>query len=403
VSSQRTRVASFFATVSLIALVGCSSPDTGELDLGRSSDDLAASSDLLVGDDLRIPADLTPAGDLAMPADQSVLKKELDLCTTDGDCAAPLVCRPFVKNGASRCTRTCTPTVGCLAGERCLIDAMSTQTCIGEDIGRGCNTTADCNFGCLTSQHTCTAPCTTGSDCPNGWGCMAVGSPAQRLCVQYEAPCTSTDTSACIQDAFCDLSSGLILGGCTGSCATDSDCPQRAAGAAKWSCDASSGICRRPPDVFGSFAQATTPAQYACNGAGEIVNLCNDARHIDFAQLTQPTPPAVSCSTSTPVAGSAGDACVDSCLYQGGCVYGFACTAVGSLGSNRIGLCVPSLGTGEVGAHCATDGDCVFGYCLRSTSTCSRDCTYDGVCPSGSTCTAGGGSSVEGVPFRNCQ
>jgi hypothetical protein len=56
-----------------------------------------------------------------------------------------------------------------------------------------------------------------------------------------------------------------------------------------------------------------------------------------------------------------------------------------------------------VGAACTQDGECVFGYCPSATMKCSRDCTKDGVCPGGTTCTAVGGPSVEGLPFRRCQ
>jgi hypothetical protein len=56
-----------------------------------------------------------------------------------------------------------------------------------------------------------------------------------------------------------------------------------------------------------------------------------------------------------------------------------------------------------VGAPCTKDGSCFFGYCNRSSGKCSRDCTADGLCPTGSTCTAAGGPPVDGQPFRRCQ
>ena len=107
-----------------------------------------------------------------------------------------------------------------------------------------------------------------------------------------------------------------------------------------------------------------TPAQYACdpNDADAVVNVCNDAQHIDYQAFDIPNPPGVSCSATTTTAGIATDSCVDSCRYQGSCPYGFACVGVGSVGSSRIGLCLPT-GGGEVGAPCSHDGDCVFGYC----------------------------------------
>jgi len=266
------------------------------------------------------------------------------------------------------------------------------------DVGRTCTAAATCSFGCLTSQQYCTMACASGSDCPNGYGCMTVSG--QSVCVKAEASCDATDTSSCIAAAACDMT--LLVSGCTLVCNTASDCPQRAAGFQPWTCD-TGGICRRPPDVYGPLGQGVTPTQYACDGSGDVVNICNDAQHIDFTQFIIPTPPAVSCSATMTTAGVTGDACVDSCVYQGSCAFGFACTAVGSVGADRIGLCLPSLGGGEIGGSCATDGDCVFGYCNRTAGTCTRDCTADGICTTGSTCVASGTVPVGGEPFRRCQ
>ncbi len=349
----------------------------------------------LAGLDFSVP----PTGnDLSAPP---VLKNELDLCSGDSECASSL-CRPFYKNGgASRCTRSCTSHLNCPAGERCVLDATNTMTCAGEDTGRACTGGAGCNFACVNAQY-CTHTCSTGSDCPNGYGCLGIGTPPQRVCVRVEALCDASDASACIAPAACDTSAALLVGGCTIVCNSPSDCPQRAAGLTPWTCDGS-GICRRPPDVYGPLPQGFAPAQWACNGSGATVNVCNDAEHINFTAFTIPPPPTVSCGASMTTDGAPGDACVDSCLYQGGCAYGYACDGVGNVGAARIGLCLPALGTGEVGAGCSTDGQCAFGLCRAATGHCSRDCTLDGVCPTGSTCAAAGLPNVEGMPYKTCQ
>lgn len=226
---------------------------------------------------------------------------------------------------------------------------------------------------------------------------MEIGSPPQRVCVRAEAYCSAQDPSACIVPAACDESPTLIVGGCTLACASASDCPRRAAGLPGWTCD---GLCRRPVDVYGPLEGGYTPAQYHCDANGNPVNLCNDAQHIDFDAFTIPPPPPVNCASQQTFDGAPGDACVDSCRYQGGCPHGFACSAVGQVAGQRIGLCLPT-GPGEVGAACQTDDQCVFGYC--SGGKCSRDCTADGVCPTGSTCVAPGGPTVEGAAFRRCE
>ena len=132
----------------------------------------------------------------------------------------------------------------------------------------------------------------------------------------------------------------------------------------------------------------------------QVVNLCNDGQHIDFAQFTTPNPPAVNCAATMTTSGVAGDACLESCRYQGGCINGFACAALAQIGTERVGLCMPS-GFGEVGTPCTHEGDCVYGLC--ASNKCSRDCTADGICPTGTSCVATGGPAVEGAPFRRCQ
>lgn len=326
-------------------------------------------------------------------------KHELDLCGSDAECAPQLVCRAMTRGGAKRCTRTCSSNSGCMSGTRCEV-VDGTKYCAGDDAGRPCNSAAPCNFACINSQQVCTVECVTGSDCPNGWGCMAIGNPATSVCVKAEEPCSSQDpASKCIVPAACDESASMVVGGCTLACNTSNDCPRRAAGLAAWSCDAG-GICRRPPDVHGPLETGYSPAQYACFGVGNVVNVCNDNLHIDFDSFSIPAAPGVNCNSPTTTDGFPGDSCVDSCRYQGGCPYGSACIGVGNIGNARIGLCLPS-GSGEVGTACAHDSQCAFGYC--ASGACSRDCTADGVCPTGSTCVAAGGPPVEGAPFKRCQ
>ncbi len=342
----------------------------------------------------------TTSSTAASSSGATMNKHELDLCTSDGDCASPLVCRAMTPGGAQRCTHACTSDAGCTTvGTRCNLSALY---CADDDTGRACTVATTCNFGCLTSQQYCTNNCTTGADCPNGYGCMVVSN--QRICVKAEAPCDATDASACIAPAACDTSAQMVVSGCTLVCASASDCPQRAAGFAPWSCD-TGGICRRPPDVFGPLQNGATPAQYACdpNEADAVVNVCNDDQHIDYQAFDFPMAPVVSCTATMTTAGIATDSCVDSCRYQGSLPRsGSHVVGVGSVGSSRIGLCLPT-GGGEVGASCTHDSDCVFGYCPSALGKCSRDCTGDGVCPGGTTCTAAGGPPVEGAPFRRCQ
>lgn len=325
-------------------------------------------------------------------------KGELDLCGADPECASPLLCRAMWKNGTSRCTRTCVSDGGCPSGMRC--SAVNNEKfCTFSDIGKTCSNASACNFGCLEGPGYCTAACASGADCPNGFGCMAVGNPPTKVCVKASEYCDAQNTKGCIVPAACDTNS-LIVGACTLACNSSADCPQRASLLAQWTCNG--GLCQRPGDVYGPLAGGYTPVEYACNQVSTVVNLCNDAQHMNFQTFSIPAPPSVNCASPVTTPGSAGDACVDSCRYQGGCPFNFGCTAVGNIGGGRIGLCLPT-GGGEVGSSCTNDTQCVFGYC--NSQKCSRDCTADGVCPTGSTCTAAGGAvpNVEGMPFKRCQ
>jgi hypothetical protein len=297
----------------------------------------------------------------------------------------------------TRCTKSCAASADCMTGTRCTAVGAESY-CVVSDVGRACAAAGSCNFACLTAQGYCTEKCQTGSDCPNGYGCQAVGAPAINVCVKAEAPCGPADTAACIAASACDTGAANIVAGCTLACGSAADCPQRALGLAPWT---RNGVCGRPADVYGPLSTGER-ASYACNASSTVVNVCNDGQHIDFGSFTIPTPPVFACGGAMTTDGALGDTCVDSCRYQGGCTHGYGCTAVGSVSGGRIGLCLPA-GTGEVGAPCSSDGACAFAYCNRTSGKCSRDCSADGLCPTGSTCKAGGGPPVEGLPFRRCE
>jgi hypothetical protein len=275
-----------------------------------------------------------------------------------------------------------------MAGTRC-----NQGFCLAEDTGRACTQAANpCNGYCVNDLH-CTSKCTTGADCPNGYGCMPFGG--QRVCIRAEALCDQSDISQCA--SACNTNQGLLTG-CTTACTTAADCPQRASVLAPWTCE--SGFCSRPGDVYGPLPTGYRPAEYYCNAQGTVVNLCEDGFSYDFVSDTSPTPPAVNCGSGTSQAGAATDSCVDTCRYQGGCPSGFNCVGLGNGGSVRFAICVPG-GAGEVGAPCTHNVQCAFGYCTQNK--CSRDCTADGVCPGGMQCVAGNPPAIDGQTFRFCQ
>jgi hypothetical protein len=267
------------------------------------------------------------------------------------------------------------------------------QFCVADDTGRPCTAGPNCNFACVSNQHYCTKQCNSGADCPNGYGCQMYAG--QKVCVQAEAPCS--DGSECT--VACDTAATLYVGGCTTQCASAADCPQRAAPLSPWTC--SGGYCSRPADVHGPLPCGYKPAQYVNDCQGNVVNVCNDAFDIDFDAFSVPPPPNATCGAMTTTDGSPTDSCVDSCRYQGGCPFGFACVARAAIGQQTIGLCLPT-GSGEIGTPCVHDSQCSFGYCTQGA--CSRDCTADGLCPGGGSCVAVSGTPpIEGQQVRRCQ
>lgn len=319
------------------------------------------------------------------------LKEDLTLCQTDDQCASGL-CKPMTPSGVRRCTKSCSASSQCYSGFRCETEGAD-QVCRASDIGRACNAAGQCNFACLSPLNHCTSECDNASDCPNGYGCADAGG--TKVCVRLSADCAA-DTSQCVAANVCDTS--LVVSSCSMACASAADCPQRASGLPPWTCD---GLCRRPPDVYGPLPGGYEPAQWSCNFNGDVVNVCNDGLHIDFDAFTQPAAPSVNCNAPSTTDGLPGDACLDSCRYRGGCAFGFACSGLAELSSGRIGLCVYSGGE-EVGSACASNGECAFGLCSEA-GVCSRDCSRDGVCPSGSSCVAQGGPLIEGLPYKICQ
>lgn len=352
-------------------------------------------------------------------------KVALDRCSSDSDCTAPAFCRPAYRGGPSRCTFSCTSSQQCPQGTRC--ETVGGESyCAQSDIGKACSSGDECNFACLSdTQRICTSSCADARDCPNGYGCMNVAG--QKVCAKTNIYCGEGGASQCIAQDAClpggpSAGQSMVADSCTVVCTSSLDCPQRAQGLDPWLCQG--GLCKRPKDIFGPQAGGET-AEYVCAESPPntilSASLCGDSFRWDrFAGRLSEQPPPFSgqdCyyeavlgdpyDPDSPWNRSypGNDSCIDTCRYQGGCAFGFACSPIAALPSNqtaRIGLCLPA-GGGEIGAYCSRDDDCALGYC-HDSGKCTRDCSPDGVCPKGSSCTAvGDATHVEtGEPFRRC-
>jgi hypothetical protein len=309
-----------------------------------------------------------PAGSGGSPSGS----KEFDLCGSDGDCSSGLICRPMNVNGTKRCTRSCSGFGQCMTGTRCSKVPPGSETyCAFDDDGASCSGTGQCADTCVSGPgaNYCTSVCNGGTDCPAGWGCSA---PIQgtRVCLRLDVDCVGPSDCA---GGACDPS--LIVSSCSMPCSSPADCPQRGGSLEPWKCGG--GYCLRPSDVFGPVSK-TQNTQWACNGSGVPVNVCADG-------LTGDNAPNLTCN-ETQTVGTSG-LCVSSCRFSGGCGYGFACVGgMAEINGTPTPICLAS-GYGEVGQGCSKSQDCLFGLCAGGK--CSRDCSQDGVCPKGFSCSGG--------------
>lgn len=323
--------------------------------------------------------------------------REFDRCSSDADCASPLVCRDMNKgHGDMRCTRPCTMSQQCMAGTKC---TYGTNYCAFDDSGKPCSgVSGECNDACSTSVGYCTTMCSSGYDCPAGWAC----SPATggKACLRLDQVCgmvlDQPDYSACLSQAHCDEQS-MFIGGCTSQCSSANDCPQRPSALPRWTCD---GVkCMRPGDTFGSVPKEEHTYWTCYDYGGPRVNLCADG-------LTLDQPPAeLDCNNNPYALVPSAGYCVQTCRYEGGCGWGYECVGhqVSLNGTaTGLGLCVRKGSLG-IGQPCSSDEACEFGLCLKDEAKCSRDCSYDGVCPSGTTCQSAPGAPVDSTPFRVCK
>jgi hypothetical protein len=246
--------------------------------------------------------------------------------------------------------------------------------CIPDDTGLRCNTAspacAQYCFGTAMNAH-CTHDCGSALECPAGFSCSGVTG-GRSVCVWVELP----DALGCPSTLYHPTT------GCTGTCRTALDCPQRLPGLPPYRCQlaGSQQVCIPPDDVLGPDAMGAT-----CRMSG-MVNLCRSgACDTDAA-------PAVCVQGCTPSGGCpAGWACRPTLLDERGAFY-FVCRQAGAapLGAT----CMPGAATCQ-SAMCriAREGD-TMGYCTR---VCN-----DGVCPTGMRCDDTTLRAEGGIPLRVC-
>jgi hypothetical protein len=283
----------------------------------------------------------------------------LDRCTAARDCASGLCAED--RGGTRFCTRECTSDLQCAHEHVCVAGF-----CLADDTGEPCSVGSPetCATGlCLGSAAggACTRDCATSAECPAGYACTRVGSPARKVCVDIERSCTAPEhcaTGLCVP--------GL---GCTATCEAPSDCPGRLSGLPAYTCGraygASTNVCVVPADVVGD-----DPAGASCVLSDSGLYECRSG----------------ACDDSAPL----GPMCTTGCTAQGGCGPGLGCFPLVDGGS--VLLVCSRAGTRDLGAACGSGRDCASALC-DTRGYCTRLCA-DGLCPTGWRCETVAGFGV---------
>ncbi len=145
-------------------------------------------------------------------------------CHCKQECSSALCIENKITNSAI-CTQYCQNDAQCPGPDVCVaVDA--TSVCILNDSGQDTSCDPDLAF-CykgyfLTNKLgkcACTAPCIKAADCPEGFGCHAVG--ADKFCVSTGETCT-TGYNPCFGECAGNLEVGV--GFCTNLCIISTDC-----------------------------------------------------------------------------------------------------------------------------------------------------------------------------------
>lgn len=291
--------------------------------------------------------------------DSGVPGSYLDRCNVPGECESN---RCIDDRGPTRfCTVTCVTNGDCASDHLC--DAGQ---CVPNDVGGLCDEAADCVTNlCAGNPATgvgeCTRTCTSAGDCPAGFACSNAGGTF--VCVDIERPCAQCSTGVCLNDL------GQGMRGCTTTCRGPADCPRSLPGL-EYTC--SGGYCIPSNFVLGPDSMGST-----CRFSG-TANLCRSGVCVDGDDGSQ--------------------TCTQVCNERGTCGEGFACVPSGDGSGGTVFVC-QDAGTIDLGQPCTLGTQCVSGICDTTRNACSRLCTDDRICPTGTRCVADVGS---GGAFATC-
>jgi hypothetical protein len=332
------------------------------------------------------------------PVDAVVLGRAayLDPCTVNEDCASGECLT--TSGGARFCTRRCVATSECADGFLCTRPPGGIGArCVLDDTGTPCSATSTpCARICLgnntgAAAH-CTRECTSGADCPAGFGCQLDGS-GLRLCISTEQPCgagVECTSNLCLNIRTTQFS------GCTSRCTTARDCPRR------MTYDLGGGVRYALPayDCISSGGDRICVPPVIPIDPRDGAILASDALGAPCTETDNGCRSGV-CDTTEGV-------CVQGCTPTAGCPSGFNCLPwqPDGMGTAVYLVCRRALtGSVPVNGTCTRGADCVTGLCLPdtggSTAYCSRYCS-DRLCPTGMHCVPDG-TAFDGTALALCQ
>jgi hypothetical protein len=152
-----------------------------------------------------------------------------DECHCAGQCQTGLCLDTGIVGRGGSCTFHCGAAAPCPDLDLCLLLGDGTSVCVANDVGFSCRGAFECLFACLTDPATgssaCTAPCASGADCPQGWGCgrLLTDLGVQQLCLPAGARCLGG--ADCAGGRCLPRQAGDALGFCTLDCRDARDCP----------------------------------------------------------------------------------------------------------------------------------------------------------------------------------
>ena len=320
----------------------------------------------------------------------------LDACTSDANCRSGHCLR--TATGARYCTLSCAATSDCGTGFVCSLDTSTASLCVPDDTGLACTSGAgvSCARYCLANAEGgaahCTRECSTGADCPGGFGCEdAPGRPGLRVCISVEQPCSANRD--CTSDQ-CLSAGGITF--CTAPCRSPADCP------ARMTVDDGTGT---PTPLSPYLCQRVgTSTQTFCVPPVQAV-----ATGIDYVAGNHPL--GASCGTGmvnlciSDVCDPATSTCLQACTPASGCPAGFGCRPWVPDASGAVYLACQRavLGSVAINGPCAHASDCATGLCLPTgtgSAYCTRYCP-DRLCPTGMRCVPDG-TAFDGTPLSLC-